>query len=54
MCQKFYVKIEEILVVHLATRITYLNKHDIMYLQSKLIKNELIVLQGHKTAVGNV
>ena len=41
-------------MVHLATIIMYLNKHDVMYLQSELMKNEFTVLQGHKTAAGNV
>ena len=43
----------EILVVHLATIIMYLNKHDMMYLQSELLKNGFTILQGHKTTVSN-
>ena len=41
-------------MVHLTTIIMYLNKHDMMYLQSELIKNVFTILQGHKMAVGNV
>ena len=41
-------------MVHLATIIMYLNKHDMMYLQSEPMKNEFTILQGHKMAVGNV
>ena len=41
-------------MVHLVTIIMYLNKHDIMYFQSELMKNGITVLHGHKTAVGNV
>ena len=44
----------EILVVHLTTIIMYLNKCDMMYLQSELMKNGFTILQGHKTAVDNV
>ena len=42
------------LVVHLATIIMHLNKHEMMYLQSELMKNGFTMLQGHKMAVGNV
>ena len=41
-------------MVHLAAIIMYLNKHDMMYLQSELMKNGFTILQGHKMAVGYV
>ena len=41
-------------MVYLATIIMYLNKHDMMFLQSELMKNGFTILQGHKLTVGNV
>ena len=41
-------------MVHLAAIIMCLNRLDMMYLQSELMKNGFTFLKGHKMAVGNV